>query len=265
MSQVTLDELLILCSDLNEVCRLTYGATILKIIKAVSSDDYEYFKGSSMLGVFDRLINSEGADNTLLMLNDLTDRHYALVAESFKPSDFRQLIAKISLADPIPVIRLIRGMSESQLDIVVAGMNQERTELLLSNISANDRAVYADLISRFTRARVVAAGRSMKGSLQWQGGSFPEKHSDYQAAKFTSWDYLNEFTCWILGQGQEPSSSSAMNCWEAILFMAYKAGVVSKARLVEIHDAATSKAIERQSQSAYYLQLRMAMNYNMRK
>lgn len=45
----------------------------------------------------------------------------------------------------------------------------------------------------------------------------------------------NEFAAWLVDGGNPPDRSSHMNCWESVLFSAYRAGLVDRLRLQMIY------------------------------
>jgi len=54
--------------------------------------------------------------------------------------------------------------------------------------------------------------------------------------------YRNDFAHWIRGGEAVPDEYSTMNCWEAVLISAFRAGVVDKSWLVKIHERAAAAA-----------------------
>ncbi len=106
----------------------------------------------------------------------------------------------------------------------------------------------------------------LQGNLYWAGNSGPDAADQYQirttATRRTDVNYqtgretnINEFALWMRG-GVQPSSTSKMNCWEAIMFGAFLAGLLTEARLRRLHaDAAaagvTAAAGSRNGNAAY--------------
>ena len=45
----------------------------------------------------------------------------------------------------------------------------------------------------------------------------------------------NDFASWLIANGNQPGFNSRMNCWEAVLFSAFRAGLVSKLWLQTVH------------------------------
>lgn len=102
-----------------------------------------------------------------------------------------------------------------------------------STIPYTDEGVAQEFIGR-ARSQLGALGgaEGQVGQLSWApfdsklAASSPEKmHSD--------------FTRWVLAGGPEPDAlSGRMNCWEMVLFGAYRAGYISFPRMQEIYDRA---------------------------
>ncbi|MEQ9359901.1 eCIS core domain-containing protein [Coleofasciculus chthonoplastes] len=150
------------------------------------------------------------------------------------------------------ILTLLAGVTDADFDTFIKSMTQSQTQALLNNISTSDQATYAALIERIKTARIIATGENMLGELQWRGGSGPDQSAGYQVNETTTWGHQNDFARWIRGNGPEPTPpNDTMNCWEGVLFMAYKAGVVNKSWLVDIHDAAAKAGQSAASIDAY--------------
>jgi hypothetical protein len=88
---------------------------------------------------------------------------------------------------------------------------------------------------------VAQAALTMKNWFYWAGSSGPDPNDKFKIktkSTRTEGDFDNDFALWIRHKGPEPTKDSKMNCWEAVLFSAYKAGVISYEELVEIHKRA---------------------------
>ena len=85
--------------------------------------------------------------------------------------------------------------------------------------------------------RLVDAADGLAGWFNWVK-SGPTEGTFFPSEK-TSEGETNHFVQWIHGRGDEPTQSDNMNCWEAVLFAAYRAGLLSIARLRAIHIKAT--------------------------
>jgi hypothetical protein len=76
---------------------------------------------------------------------------------------------------------------------------------------------------------------AQKGKLKWVPMSTPTAVSD--PSKLQS-----DFGRWMLAGGAEPDpATGSVNCWEMVLFSAYRAGHTSKARLKGIYDEAVKQ------------------------
>lgn len=156
------------------------------------------------------------------------------------PTRIRWLLA----AGLVPeAFQLFIALSQAEFDTTTAAMTQEDTVALLAGISERERTAHADLVERIKVARVMATGDSMVGQLRWRGGSGPVPQLGFQIRKLTSWGHVNDFATWIRGDGPEPTSTGTMICWEAVMFIAYKAGIVSKDWLVKIHTEAAAQGV----------------------
>ncbi|MFD9293315.1 hypothetical protein ACFWBV_34720 [Streptomyces sp. NPDC060030] len=92
--------------------------------------------------------------------------------------------------------------------------------------------------------KVVLAAKEMIGGLRWRGSSGPDKNTGFMPTLVTGWGKDNAFTQWLFASGPEPGSEGVMNCWEAVLFSAYRAGVVDKVWLTHIHEIAAEAAVQ---------------------
>jgi hypothetical protein len=70
----------------------------------------------------------------------------------------------------------------------------------------------------FKHDKVVRAALLMRGCFEWN------KDAD------------NDFRLWLNKDGPEPREHSTMNCWEAVYFAAYKAGVMTKDQLQGLYE-----------------------------
>ncbi|MCP2729015.1 eCIS core domain-containing protein [Limnofasciculus baicalensis] len=73
---------------------------------------------------------------------------------------------------------------------------------------------------------------SLENNLHWVPFNSPDAANNPAALQ-------SEFGRWLLANGSEPNSTSGrMNCWEVILFGAYRQGMTTKARLEQIYQLA---------------------------
>ncbi len=125
--------------------------------------------------------------------------------------------------------------------IVVNKVSKGQVETLLGSVSDEYKEKYKDNLEEFKTERMVHMGTVSVGNQKWAG-------SDASNA-FTSKEELlqpsgTDFDKWILGKGKEPSSTATMNCWEAVMFVAYKAGVMPLSFIQLIHAEATKQSLE---------------------
>lgn len=100
-------------------------------------------------------------------------------------------------------------------------------------------------------SQLALTAEGLQGNLYWAGNSGPDVADQYrirtQATRRTDVNYqtgretnINEFALWMRG-GAVPSSTAKMNCWEAIMFGGFRAGLLTEARLRQLHaDAAAA-------------------------
>jgi hypothetical protein len=115
-----------------------------------------------------------------------------------------------------------------------AGLRQRHLDLFATLIG--DITPYTGRVQA-----VVAAARSLEGSLRWRGGTELDNQR-WITEEDTGWGFPDDFARWIHGTGNEPTEQSTMNCWEAVLFAAYRAEVVDKRWLEKIHRDASNAA-----------------------
>ncbi|NMO55421.1 hypothetical protein HH310_30090 [Actinoplanes sp. TBRC 11911] len=95
-----------------------------------------------------------------------------------------------------------------------------------------------------TRSQHAArAAYAMINGLRWRGGSGADATNGWTGSIATTGGYHNDFQSWIQDRADliaEPSiSDGVMNCWEALFFAAYRAGLVTKQQLQNIYAHAT--------------------------
>ncbi|MGA1870236.1 MAG: hypothetical protein ACMUJM_16990 [bacterium] len=263
-----------LLENISEADRIAHAAVIIKLIQALSGEDlYAYINYLLSYRLFDWIITNRDVKQVLSVLTKLTATQFSDVVSRLTVTNVTRFISNIHLTDlmanAILIIRLFSNFTDAQMENAVSTMDQKQTSSLLSSITPVDRVTYGAIIDRITRARAVAKGRAMEGELQWRGGSGPDPRSGYQISEKTSWGHQNDFARWLRGTGPDPTSSSTMNCWEGVMFMAYKAGVVDKARLLAMHTAAATAAtstpgIVSDKAKAYYNTLMNELNYGSR-
>lgn len=81
------------------------------------------------------------------------------------------------------------------------------------------------------RDKVVQAALLMRGCFEWKAKSDTPNMQGQD----------NDFRLWLNHGGPEPGQHSTMNCWEAVYFAAYKAGVMTVNQLQTVYNAPTSQ------------------------
>jgi hypothetical protein len=157
------------------------------------------------------------------------------------------------------VLRRLASLPEAEQRRRISAWSPAWTRELLDSISAQDRQTYAAIIHRISGERTASAAERAEGNYDWvrSGPTRPTRdqagnvtrHTDYQIAEQPSRpadvsgeapddEVQNDFARWVRGQGPEPGAHSTMNCWEAVFFSAYKAGVVPRSFLRSLHERA---------------------------
>ncbi len=160
------------------------------------------------------------------------------------------------------ILAMLNGASNADFDTFLGKMTEAQTRQFLANIAPAVQAANNALLNRIKTKRILITGRSMVGSLKWRGGSGADPGAGYQISETTTWGKQNDFARWIRGHGPEPTPpNDTMNCWEGVLFTVYKAGVITKAWLDGIHNAAAAAGSAAGNGNAYYDVLKARMNW----
>jgi hypothetical protein len=169
----------------------------------------------------------------------------------------------------------LSGINDAQFAAEVGAMSADETRELLDNVSAADRTAFAALLTRIRNERLVSTAEGLTGQLYWAGGSGPDPGDGYQIKQTTrrptddrsgAETNTNEFAAWIHG-GAEPTNASKMNCWEAVLYSGYRAGVIPRAWIFDVHQRAAAAGSAASGGGtgpgvdAYYAVLRTALNF----
>lgn len=122
-------------------------------------------------------------------------------------------------------------------------------------------AVSSEAATSFANACIALQGR-----VEWAGATWPREYDGYRIDPYATRRYghmlvqkRNDFATWIRGEGPEPGPDGAMNCWEVLMYAAYRAGLVSKGWLVELHEQAASQGRREKSADAYSRTLRAGL------
>lgn len=142
----------------------------------------------------------------------------------------------------------------------VNALTAAETRLLLDNISPADQVTYAALITAIKNERVINNAEQLVGHLDWSGPSGPDNTGQIDTGSQIGRG-PNAFAVWIRG-GADPNDASGMNCWEMVLYSAWRSGAVSKAWLVQIHtDATQANNALNAAPTAYHDVIAARLNY----
>jgi hypothetical protein len=142
------------------------------------------------------------------------------------------------------------------LRVVDALLNLDQSDvaLLLANLPLGASPV---AMAAFKGLSLVGAGRALDNKLHWFGasGSMGGAGGDWRISPKTVTQGApardNHFAQWMRGEAGPPGDDSTMNCWEGVLFMAYRAGLASANGLRTIHDEAAEAGEMAGSTQAY--------------
>jgi hypothetical protein len=152
---------------------------------------------------------------------------------------FLDRLLRLGSADARTLLGQLAALPDDQFRATVAGMTAEQTRAFLAGLSWLDEATHRALLERFKSERVVGAAAASVGKLDWVGPSGPLSMLSERVADWRDEDSgempnvrTNHFMAWLLGGPEPDPDTGAMNCWEVFLFLAYRAGVVSKEGLL---------------------------------
>nr|WP_221383271.1 hypothetical protein [Actinoplanes polyasparticus] len=103
-----------------------------------------------------------------------------------------------------------------------------------------------------TEDPVVNAGRELVGHLRWRGGGGPSPSHRWRMSEWTFLGHTNDFVRWVYRRGNEPEDDSTMHCIDAVLFAAYRAGLVDRTWIRRLYDAAADSAMAEHRRHEYY-------------
>jgi len=159
------------------------------------------------------------------------------------------------------ILEMLYAASDANFGTFMSSMTQDQTTLFLDNVSKWNKVYYSTFMTRIKTGRLLATGQAKVGNYRWRGGSGPDAGAGYKVSTTTAWGHPNEFAAWIRGTGGMPGDNSVMNCWQGVLFLAFKAGLISLAWLQamdkEAADAATAASAAKTTE--YYAVLQKHM------
>ena len=119
------------------------------------------------------------------------------------------------------------------------------------------------LANRKAGKKLAQAALSLKGWFHWMPAG-PEEEGVHRFApkeKGGEKDTTNAFAVWLNRGGPPPNKDSYMNCWEAVFFSAYTAGLVALEGLRFMHSKATQSARQVNSSLEYFDKLMLALGF----
>jgi hypothetical protein len=156
----------------------------------------------------------------------------------------------LDMAQPRKSIMLQLGkLKDHEMSELVGGMSQGQFKHLLHSITPKERGKSKLLLAQ-TRLRVALQAGMLQGKLRWSGPSAPDKKGQIDTCGGT-----NQFAIWMRG-GKPPTDTSGMNCWEMVLYVAFKANAITVDWIRTIHRLAAaaykSESSIAEKQDAYY-------------
>jgi hypothetical protein len=145
-------------------------------------------------------------------------------------------------ADPIKAeLDRLAKLDGTALAAAVADMSAELTQQIILK-AKEDEAKYGEFLARFTNERVAAAAIKAKGLFEWVTAGC--KSSDKSFKALTKGDNAdreekeNSFIGWLYGGKPAPGDDGTLNCWQAVILSAFRAGVVTKEWVKKVHEDA---------------------------
>jgi len=156
--------------------------------------------------------------------------------------EFANSLAYMSTQHNTVLIEMLYAANVGQFDQFMAKMDGAQTRTFLDNVSTWNSVYYSTFMARIKTGRLLATGQANVGNFRWRGGSGPDPAQNYQVRTTTAWGHADDFARWIRDpvNNPVPTNASVMNCWEGVLFLAYRAGLVDLAWLQQIHQAAAT-------------------------
>lgn len=115
---------------------------------------------------------------------------------------------------------LLNRYTEEEVLLACRLAIREMREAQVSKDVSNDGQTYVDLARK--QGSVADTAMNFEGELQWRGQGGILNQTD--------------FGKWILEGGAEPdTSTSVLNCWELVLYSAYKEGILTKERITTLY------------------------------
>lgn len=174
----------------------------------------------------------------------------ALMVDAATP-EFSKCLSFLSLHRTASLLGTLQEAAQANFGLFMEKMDQAQTLALLDHASRLPQAEYGAILARIKTSRMLATTATWVNKLHWNGGSFPDPAADYRISLTTTLDHRNDFAHWLRSGGKEPDHNSTMNCWEALMFMAYCAGLVQKTALQMLHHKAAMQGSDAGYAHAY--------------
>jgi hypothetical protein len=155
------------------------------------------------------------------------------------------------------VLQMLYAANDTDFGNFMGKMTGDQTRTFLENVSTWNKVYYTNFVARIKTTRLVKTGEANVGNFEWRGGSSPDPGAGHQVSTTTAWGRQNDFARWIRGLGPIPTNNSTMNCWQGVLFIAHRAGLINLSWLqtMDTEAAAAAEATSGSAQSkvkAYY-------------
>lgn len=162
------------------------------------------------------------------------------------------------------LITMLYAATAGDFDTFMGKMTRAQTLSFLQNVSVFNSLYYSAFLQRIKTSRMLQTTATWVGDLEWRGGSGPDAGANYQIGLDTGGGFNrhNHFAHWLRNGGPEPDQNSTMNCWEAVMFMAYRSGLIAKQWLVDLHTQAAQAGQDQASVQAYYNVLKGKLGVN---
>jgi len=150
---------------------------------------------------------------------------------------------------PERALELLAEQDAADFRAFVAALSREDVDELMAKVRTGAGLApfaqpYADLIGDIRNERIASSAEAMAGQLNWVTSGLTESLKPSPTGRnpqsaTPNAQLTNNFTTWLnRGDAPEPTGLSNMNCWEACLFAGYKAGIFTKAILLQIYEEA---------------------------
>lgn len=188
-------------------------------------------------------LNPEGApsavESLIAEMARLQQRQQLMTAEMVRRLLFEYLTGGLLVFD-IPEAAEQMAVPKNEQPLRQNELERRRHEAELQKYSAEIQRYHLRRPNIQFAGRLVSAAEQLEGWFHWVPAGPAERTSF--ASETTNGGEADHFAYWLNRGRNEPDHTANMNCWEAVFFAAYKAGLVSIHRLRLIHGKATMAA-----------------------